>query len=105
MATTNIKEQWTLKEWCQIYGAKFTRAPFINKNSGETFNSLVWKDANNSIIFVNFSKNLGEIDNATMRKMKDQLSVYQIVKENGDLGFSLGKTGSIIGIEESIDFD
>ena len=104
MAATNIKEQWSLREWCRMYGTTFTRAPFTNKETGEKFNSLVWSH-NGGLIFVNFSQNLGELSNKDMRELKGQLSVYQVVKESGEMGFSLGKTGSINGTEESLDFD
>ena len=105
MAATNIKEQWSLREWCKMYGVNYTRAPFTNKETGETFHSLIWRGNDGSLIFVNFSKTLGELDNAEMRKMKNELSVYQVIKESGEEGFSLGKTGSLRGEEESLDFD
>lgn len=101
--TTNIVEKWTLREWVKMYGGNYTRAEFQNED-GDKFHTLVWRGEDGANIFVNFSKNLGELNNQKMRELKNELSVYKVVKESGEEGYSLGKTGTINGVEESLDF-
>lgn len=84
------------------------RAPFVKKESGESFTKLVFpdysiikgtqeivatsavpKDKESSYLMVGFSSNLGELSNAELQKQLDALQVCQL--ESGS--FKLCKAG------------
>ena len=48
---------------------------FVNKESGESFKSCIFTDANGEKCFVAFSSKLGELSPAQIVGMKDELQV------------------------------
>lgn len=64
---------------------------FINKETGETFKSCMFVDAEGNVTkVVNFSSNLGELTPAEIVSRKDELQVVQL--ESGT--YKLCKSGS-----------
>lgn len=51
---------------------------FVNKETGETFSSLIFTDAEGSRTFVSFSSNLGELSGSEIVSRKDSLQVVEL---------------------------
>lgn len=85
-----IKNSWSLISFAKAHG-KMQVAPFVNKETGEDFHSCVFTNpADNTLTFVAFSSNLGELTPQQIAQQKDELQVVEL--ESGN--FSLCKQGS-----------
>lgn len=94
MATTTnnnvgIKNSWGLLAFARMKG-KMQVAPFVNKETGETFKSCMFTDPDGNRTIVNFSSNLGELTPAEISAQKADLQVVEL--ESGS--FKLCKSGS-----------
>lgn len=99
MANTmpGIKRSFTLVGFVRNY-ASTTIAPFVNKESGEQFNSLVCEDAHGQQTLVNVSQNLEELKGKTPEEAaayigENKYSLQVVELENGR--YSLAKKGHI----------
>lgn len=91
-----IKDSWSLMSFARQHG-KLKLAPFINKETGESFNSLAFVDADRKVTLVAFSSKLGELSPAQIVAQKDELQVVQL--ESGT--YKLCKMGD--GLWQDID--
>ena len=92
MADTNnvgIKNSWGLIAFARMKG-RMSVAPFVNKETGESFKSCMFTDADGNHTIVNFSSNLGELTPAQIAAQKNDLQVVEL--ESGS--FKLCKSGS-----------
>lgn len=90
--TTNnvgIKNSWGLLAFARMKG-KMQVAPFVNKETGESFKSCMFTDADGNRTIVNFSSKLGELTPAEIIAQKADLQVVEL--ESGS--YKLCKSGS-----------
>lgn len=90
--TTNnvgIKNSWGLLAFARMKG-KMQVAPFVNKETGESFKSCMFTDAGGNRTIVNFSSKLGELTPAEIIAQKADLQVVEL--ESGS--YKLCKSGS-----------
>lgn len=59
-------------------GGKIAVTPFTNKETGDSFKSLVFTDKNGQSTMVNFSSNLGELTAAEIAARKAELQVVSM---------------------------
>lgn len=86
---TGIKNSWSLIAFAKAHG-KMQVAPFANHETGEPFKSCVFTNPeDNTLTFVAFSSNLGELTPQQIAAQKDELQVVQL--ESGN--YSLCKAG------------
>lgn len=83
-----IKNSWSLLSFARAHG-KMKVAPFINKETGETFKSCAFVDSDNAVTLVAFSSNLGELTPQQIAAQKNELQVVEL--ETGT--FKLCKQG------------
>lgn len=69
-----VQKSWSLLEFARLHG-KMKVAPFVNKETGETFKSCVFVDDNNNITLVAFSSKLGELTPKEIAEQKKDLYV------------------------------
>lgn len=103
MANTaaNIKKSWTLLEFAKTHGKKMQVGEFSNSDTGEVFKSCVFGEGD-SITFVSFSPNLGELTPKEIASMKDDLQVVEWDNQDTDKhGYTLCKKGR--GAWEEVD--
>ena len=86
--TVGIKNSWSLISFAKTHG-RMKVAPFVNKETGECFNSCAFLDSEGGITLVAFSSKLGELTPAQIAAQKDDLQVVQL--ESGS--FKLCKAG------------
>lgn len=85
-----IKNSWSLISFAKAHG-KMQVAPFVNKETGEPFQSCVFTHpVDNTRVFVAFSSNLGELTPQEIAQQKDELQVVEL--ESGN--YKLCKQGS-----------
>lgn len=84
-----IKNSWGLLAFARMKG-KMQVAPFVNKDTGESFKSCMFTNTEGERTIVNFSSNLGELSPAEIVAQKADLQVVEL--ENGR--FKLCKSGS-----------
>ena len=90
--TTNnvgIKNSWGLIAFARMKG-RMQVAPFVNKETGESFKSCMFTDNDGNRTIVNFSSKLGELTPAQIVEQKNELQVVEL--ESGS--FKLCKSGS-----------
>ena len=90
--TTNnigIKNSWGLLAFARMKG-KMQVAPFVNKETGESFKSCMFTDPDGNRTIVNFSSKLGELTPAEIIAQKADLQVVEL--ESGS--YKLCKNGS-----------
>lgn len=90
--TTNnvgIKNSWGLLAFARMKG-KMQVAPFVNKETGESFKSCMFTDLAGNRTIVNFSSKLGELTPAEIIAQKADLQVVEL--ESGS--YKLCKSGS-----------
>lgn len=90
--TTNnvgIKNSWSLIAFARMKG-RMQVAPFVNKDTGESFKSCMFTNPDGDRTIVNFSSNLGELTPAQIAAQKADLQVVEL--ESGT--FKLCKSGS-----------
>lgn len=90
--TTNnvgIKNSWGLLAFARMKG-KMQVAPFVNKETGESFKSCMFTDPDGNRTIVNFSSKLGELTPAEIIAQKADLQVVEL--ESGY--YKLCKSGS-----------
>ena len=92
MATTTtnvgITNSWSLLSFAKSHG-RMKVAPFVNKETGECFQSCAFISDTDEITLVAFSSKLGELTPAQIAAQKDDLQVVQL--ESGS--FKLCKAG------------
>ena len=71
---SNIVSSWSFKEFFMSNGKRIKRVPCENGETHEAFCMLQIGEK-----FVGFSKNLGELTNAEINSMKNDLQVVQLV--------------------------
>ena len=69
-----IVNSWSFVAFVRNNGGKAFVAPFVNKETGETFSSVVVKHS----ILVNFSSKMGELSTQEIAREKDNLQVVQL---------------------------
>ena len=84
-----IKNSWSLISFARAHG-RMKVAPFVNKETGETFKSCAFVDSDNDVTLVAFSSNLGELTPQQIKEQKDSLQVVEL--ESGT--FKLCKQGN-----------
>lgn len=85
-----IKASWSLVAFARSNG-RMKIGSFINKDTGESFKSCMFVDAEGNVQkVVNFSSNLGELTPQQIVAQKDSLQVVQL--ESGT--YKLCKAGS-----------
>lgn len=88
MATTahnvGIKNSWSLLAFARMKG-KMQVGEFVNKETGDTFKSCIFTDADNNRSFVAFSSKLGELTPREIAEQKDNLQVVQLESGNYSL--------------------
>lgn len=84
-----IKNSWPLVAFAKIKGA-MSVGKATNKETGETFDTCAFKDANGGVCFVNFSSKLGPMTAQEIAAQKSDLQVVEL--ESGT--FKLCKNGS-----------
>lgn len=85
-----IKASWSLVAFARSNG-RMKIGSFVNKNTGESFKSCMFVDAEGNVQkVVNFSSNLGELTPQQIVDQKDSLQVVQL--ESGT--YKLCKAGS-----------
>ena len=90
--TTNnvgIKNSWSLIAFARMKG-RMRVAPFVNKETGESFKSCMFTNENGEHTVVNFSSNLGELSPSEIVAQKADLQVVEL--ESGS--YKLCKSGS-----------
>ena len=85
-----IKNSWSLISFARAHGPQMKVAPFVNKDTGESFNSCVFINDERELTLVNFSSNLGELTPQQIANQKNDLQVVQL--ESGS--YKLCKAGS-----------
>lgn len=86
--TVGIKNSWSLISFAKAHG-RMKIAPFINKETGESFKSCVFLSSDGKVTLVAFSSNLGELTPKKIAAWKDNLQVVQL--ESGS--YKLCKAG------------
>lgn len=85
-----IVASWGLVAFAKSNG-RMKVGSFVNKDTGETFKSCMFVDAEGNVQkVVNFSSNLGELTPQQIASMKDELQVVQLTSGT----YKLCKTGS-----------
>ena len=84
-----IKNSWSLLSFARAHG-RMKVAPFVNKETGESFKSCMFTDPDGNRTVVNFSSKLGELTPAEIVAQKADLQVVEL--ESGS--FKLCKSGS-----------
>lgn len=85
-----IINSWSLVSFARSHG-RMKIAPFVNKDTGESFTSCAFVDGTGSVnTLVAFSSNLGELNAKQIIQQKDDLQVVEL--SNGK--FKLCKKGS-----------
>lgn len=85
-----IKNSWSLPAFAKAHGKMKVTAPFINKETGESFRSCAFIKPEGTITFVAFSSKLGELTPQQISAMKDELQVVQLESDN----YKLCKAGA-----------
>lgn len=85
-APTNvgIKNSWSLLAFARMKG-KMQVGNFANKETGDTFKSCIFTDAEGNRCFVAFSSKMGELTPAQIAEQKDKLQVVQLESGNYSL--------------------
>lgn len=80
----------SLREFTSMYGKKFTLSTFTD-GDGNNFKSLVWElpeidseTGKHKLLFVNFSKKLGELSAKEIIERKNELRVSHGLNEKGN---------------------
>ena len=85
-----IVASWGLVAFAKSNG-RMKVGSFVNKETGETFKSCMFVDAEGNVQkVVNFSSNLGELTPQQIASMKDELQVVQLTSGT----YKLCKSGS-----------
>lgn len=85
-----IVASWGLVAFAKSNG-RMKVGSFVNKDTGETFKSCMFVDAEGNVQkVVNFSSNLGELTPQQIASMKDELQVVQLTSGT----YKLCKSGS-----------
>lgn len=85
-----IVASWGLVAFAKSNG-RMKVGSFVNKDTGETFKSCMFVDAEGNVQkVVNFSSNLGELTPQQIASMKDDLQVVQLTSGT----YKLCKSGS-----------
>ena len=84
-----IKNSWSLLSFARAHG-RMKVAPFVNKETGEAFQSCAFVDSDNNVTLVAFSSKLGELTPRQIAAQKDSLQVVEL--ESGT--FKLCKQGN-----------
>lgn len=71
-----IVNSWSLISFARSHG-EMRLAPFVNKQTKESFTSCAFIDKGN-ITLVGFSSSLGELTTAQIKSMKDDLQVVEL---------------------------
>lgn len=79
-----IKNSWSLLAFAKMKG-KMQVGSFVNKETGDTFKSCIFSDADNNRTFVAFSSKLGELSPAEIVSAKDKLQVVELESGNYSL--------------------
>ena len=114
MANNGIKNSWSLRDFFKSHG-KMKIANMKNSETGENYKCLAFQSPiNNTMTFVSFSSNLGELTGPEIVAMKDDLQVCElnvaddVLKAREEAGkqlesYSLCKKGS--GSWEDVDIE
>lgn len=84
-----IKNSWSLISFARAHG-KMKVAPFVNKETNESFKSCAFVNSEGTTTLVAFSSNLGELTPQQIASQKDSLQVVEL--ESGT--FKLCKQGN-----------
>lgn len=76
-----IRNSWSLMAFARSHG-KMQVGNFTNSETGETFKSCIFTDADNNRKFVSFSQNLGELSAKEIADRKDSLQVVELESGN-----------------------
>ena len=84
---------WSISEFKKLKGVPH-RKTYVNSETGESFESLVFVALSGKPTFVNFSQKLGELTDKQIKAQKDDLQIVQLETEPGEYEkFSLCKKG------------
>ena len=86
--TVGIKNSWSLISFARTHG-RMKVAPFVNKETGESFKSCAFLNSEGEVTLVAFSSKLGELTPAQIAAQKDDLQVVEL--ESGS--YKLCKAG------------
>ena len=86
--TVGINNSWSLISFAKIHG-RMKIAPFINKETGESFKSCAFLNSEGKVTLVAFSSKLGELIPAQIAAQKYDLQVVEL--ESGS--YKLCKAG------------
>lgn len=86
--TVGIKNSWSLISFAKAHG-RMKIAPFVNKETGESFKSCAFLSSGGEVTLVAFSSKLGELTPAQIITQKDDLQVVEL--ESGS--YKLCKVG------------
>lgn len=75
---SNIINEWSFKQFFMENGKKIQRVPCENSDTHESFFMLAIGIKKEDQKFVGFSKNLGELSNAEINSMKNDLKVVEL---------------------------
>lgn len=79
-----IKNSWGLMAFARMKG-KMQVGSFANKETGDTFKSCIFTDAEGNRSFVAFSSKLGELSPAEIAARKNELQVVELESGNYSL--------------------
>ena len=78
----NIINSWSFKQFFMENGKKIQRVPCTNRETNESFSMIAIGATEDSRKFVGFSKSLGELSNAEINSMKNDLKVVELKVES-----------------------
>ena len=84
-----IKKSWSLLAFAKEFG-RMKVAPFVNKETGETFKSCAFIGEEGKVTLVGFSSNMGELTPAEISAQKNELQVVELNSGN----YKLCKAGA-----------
>ena len=98
-----IEDSWSLLAFARMKGTPHPNTS-VNRETGETFNNLVFIDKDKSRTVVAFSSKLGELSPAEIKARKDELQVVKLnpTEDGKEGGYLLCKAGNL-NIGEAID--
>ena len=79
-----IKNSWSLLAFARMKG-KMQVGSFVNKETGDSFKSCIFTDADDNRCFVAFSSKLGELTPAEIVARKNELQVVELTSGNYSL--------------------
>lgn len=87
----NIKNSWSLASFAKEFGKCVSMAHFVNKSTGEEFDSLAFKQCKDDkdSTLVGFGKSLGKLTKAEIANQFHDLQVVELNASDGKRHFKL----------------